>query len=121
MRIDRQEIQIYLRDEVPSFPEFRRGWNVHFTTELTQPVWFYVRGEEYSLQIDHFARCINDRTMTPVSTFETAIETDLVLAKMLADASGSRTDELSSLPRRKAVPKRSLAKSVKAALRLQAH
>ena len=86
MRIDRQEIQIYLRNEVSSFANFRRGWNTHFTTELTEPVWFYLRGEEYSMQIDHFVRCIKDRNQAQVSSFETAVETDVVLAKMLADA-----------------------------------
>jgi len=90
MRIDRQEIQIYLREEVPSFPNFKRGWNVHFTTELTEPVWFYLRGEEYSMQIDHFARCIKDRKQAQVSSFGSAVETDAVLAKMIDDADKTR-------------------------------
>ena len=87
MRIDRQEIQIYLKEEQTSFARYRRGWNTHYTTELTEPVWFYLRGEEYSAQIDHFVRRIKDRDHTPVSTFETALETDIVLSKMIQDAS----------------------------------
>ena len=87
MRIDRQEIQIYLKEEQTSFAKFRRGWNTHYTTELTEPVWFYLRGEEYSMQIDHFVRCIKDRNHPQVSSFETALETDIVLSKMIQDAS----------------------------------
>ena len=121
MRIDRQEIQIYLRNEVSSFPNFRQGWNTHFTTELTKPVWFYLRGEEYSLQIDHFARCIKDQNETQVSSFETAVETDVVLAKMLADAGKDRVSNdqgETPLPlRHETPPKRSLARSFKGLLR----
>ena len=36
----------------------RSGWNVKYTTELTDEVWFYVRGEEYSAQVDAFAKRI---------------------------------------------------------------
>jgi scyllo-inositol 2-dehydrogenase (NADP+) len=121
MRIDRQEIQIYLRNEVSSFANFRRGWNAHFTTELTEPVWFYLRGEEYSVQIDHFVRCIKDRNQAQVSSFETAVETDVVLAKMLADAkkgpAGADQDETSVLVKNENSPKRGFAESFKGLLR----
>jgi hypothetical protein len=82
IRIDRQELQIFLRDAT-AFPEFRLGWNTKYTTELTKPVWYYLRGEEYSMQIDHFVRCILDRTQSSISSFETAVQTDLVLSKMI--------------------------------------
>src|SRR5665213_1341404 len=118
MRIDRQEIQIYLREDVPSFPKFQRGWNVHFTTELTEPVWFYLRGEEYSMQIDHFTRCIKDRTVAQTSSFATAVETDIVLAKMLADADKMRAgnSELPVLVKTEAT-KRGLTSSFKGLFR----
>jgi predicted dehydrogenase len=93
MRIDRQEIQIYLREEPTSSAKFQRGWNTRYTTELTDPVWFYLRGEEYSMQIDHFARCIKDRNCPQVSSFEAALQTDIVLSKMIQDANVIRTIE----------------------------
>jgi predicted dehydrogenase len=86
MRIDRQEIQLYLRDEQSPPAGYRRGWNTLNTTELTEPVWFYLRGEEYSSQIDHFARCIQDRDRPSVSSFETALQTDIVVSRMIQDA-----------------------------------
>jgi hypothetical protein len=58
---------------------------------LTEPVWFYLRGEEYSMQIDHFARCIKDRNNPQVSSFESALQTDFVLSKMIEDTSSVRT------------------------------
>jgi scyllo-inositol 2-dehydrogenase (NADP+) len=97
MRIDRQEIQIYLKEE--GYTGLRRGWNTRYSTELTQPVWFYLRGEEYSTQIDHFVRSIQDRNRPPLSTFETALQTDIVLSKMIQNASGVRpTDKMSREP-----------------------
>lgn len=33
-----------------------KGWNVQYTTELTEDPWFYLRGEEYSAQIADLSR-----------------------------------------------------------------
>ncbi len=37
---------------------YRAGWNVRYTTELTEPIWFYLRGEEYSAQLDAFVGAV---------------------------------------------------------------
>jgi predicted dehydrogenase len=91
MRIDRQEIQIYLTDS--NDKKFRRGWNTLYATELTKPVWFYLRGEEYSAQIDHFMGCIEDRSRPVVSSFATALQTDVVLHNMIRDTVEGRAAE----------------------------
>jgi hypothetical protein len=85
INVDRQEIQIYLRSPDQTGEDLRQGWNVRYTTELTKPVWFYVRGEEYSAQIDHFVQCIKNAA-APLSDFRTASDTGLVAAMMRADA-----------------------------------
>jgi predicted dehydrogenase len=90
INVDRQEIQIYLRAVPEAATGFNKGWNVRYTTELTQPVWFYVRGEEYSAQIDHFVQTINSGGTT-ISNFDTASETDLVAAMMREDANRAPT------------------------------
>jgi scyllo-inositol 2-dehydrogenase (NADP+) len=90
MNVDRQELQIYLRSVPEPSEGMVPGWNVRYTTELTQPVWFYVRGEEYSAQIDHFVQCIN--TGTPaLSNFRTASDTSLVASAIRADSAKVRT------------------------------
>lgn len=85
INVDRQEIQVYLRSLPEPFEDFKAGWNVRYTTDLTRPVWFYVRGEEYSAQVDHFVRCIVDGA-TPASTFRTATDATLVATLMRTDA-----------------------------------
>jgi predicted dehydrogenase len=83
---DRQECQVYLSDDAPRPPGYDPGWNVRYTTELTEPVWFYLRGEEYSAQIDHFMERIEDRRPDGLNGFDSAAVTDGVIAMMLADA-----------------------------------
>jgi scyllo-inositol 2-dehydrogenase (NADP+) len=91
MNIDRQEIQVYLRSKPTDATEdFRQGWNVRYTTDLTEPVWFYVRGEEYSAQIDHFVQCISTKKPA-LSSFRSAADTNLVAAMIRKDASNPRT------------------------------
>jgi scyllo-inositol 2-dehydrogenase (NADP+) len=90
MNVDRQELQVYLRSLPENSDGLTLGWNVRYTTELTQPVWFYVRGEEYSAQIDHFVQCIGSGAPAR-STFRTASDTMLVAAMMLQDAAKART------------------------------
>lgn len=85
INVDRQEIQVYLRSLPEPFEDFKVGWNVRYTTDLTRPVWFYVRGEEYSAQVDHFVRCIVDGAV-PASTFRTATDATLVATLMRTDA-----------------------------------
>jgi len=91
MCADRQEIQVYLRQPAPQAPELASGWNVRYTTQLTPPVWFYLRGEEYSAQIDHFVDCVRRRSPT-LCPFSAAVDADLVAAMMRKDAQRTRLE-----------------------------
>lgn len=117
MRIDRQEIQTYLKEEADIPAGMQRGWNTHYTTELTEPVWFYLRGEEYSMQIDHFAKCIKNGHRDAASSFETAMETDIVLDKMIRDANGLSSNEPRAAIARPSEPKTGIATALNKLLR----
>lgn len=84
--VDRQECQVYLRDTARLPAGYEKGWNVRFTTELTDPVWFYLRGEEYSAQLDCFVQRVMQSDVVGVNDFESAAVTDRVIAMMIADA-----------------------------------
>jgi scyllo-inositol 2-dehydrogenase (NADP+) len=90
INVDRQEIQVYLRMLPNPVEDFTQGWNLRYTTELTQPVWFYVRGEEYSAQVHHFFQSIKSQGSAG-STFRAASEASLVAAMMRQDAAKTRT------------------------------
>ena len=98
---DRQECQIYLRQEVPGVRDLKPGWTVKYTTDLTQEAWFYLRGEEYSHQVDAFIQSVMGAGGTPaaVNSFRTAAETDRTMAMIQQNAS-------SGAPERTAMPKR---------------
>ena len=84
---DRQECQVYLRDNVSVPTGYQKGWNVRYTTDMTAPVWFYLRGEEYSAQLDYFVSCIEENgAKSNINSFEDAMKTDRVISMMIADA-----------------------------------
>lgn len=97
---DRQEIRVFLRDESPTLEGYGKGWNVKYITELTAPVWFYLRGEEYSAQLDHFVRSIESKSTAGENSFDSAAKTDRVIEMLLADdAAGPRLAEGQTLER----------------------
>jgi predicted dehydrogenase len=86
--VDRQEIRTYIRDPALSAVPVAAGWRTHNITELTAPVNFYLRGEEYSAQIDHFVNQIERGAPDHVSSFATAARTDEVVAMIRRAADG---------------------------------
>jgi predicted dehydrogenase len=83
---DRQECQTYLRDTATAPEGYQHGWNVRYTTELTEPVGYYLRGEEYSAQVDHFVARVAERRVEGENAFASAAVTDRVIALMKTDA-----------------------------------
>lgn len=106
---DRQEIQVYLRDGAPIPDGYRAGWNVRYTTELTEAPWFYLRGEEYSEQLDAFVRRVIEGQVEGENDFASAAVTDRVIAMISQDATrdGARlTREGSSARQPQPAPRR---------------
>lgn len=87
--VDRQECQVYLRASAVLPEGYVTGWNARYTTELTEPVWFYLRGEEYSAELDHFVRSCGDASLpgsgNQQNSFASAALTDSVIDMLLQD------------------------------------
>lgn len=86
---DRQECQIYLREAHATLPSASKGWTVRYTTDLTDKVWFYLRGEEYSAQIDYFVKSIELGRTSGRNTFRSALEADRVVSMILSHQLGA--------------------------------
>lgn len=98
INVDRQECQVYLRAPVAALPDYGKGWTVRYTTELTEDPWFYLRGEEYSHQIDGFVRAVLGGTgRAEENDFRSAAMTDRTIAMILADAAGEAAPEAAAL------------------------
>ncbi|WP_372727403.1 Gfo/Idh/MocA family protein [Nocardioides sp.] len=88
INVDRQECQVYLRDATEAPNGYVAGWNVRYTTELTGEVDFYVRGEEYSAQLDAWVRRIGDGEVDGIGDFSDATVTDQLLSAIRHGDSG---------------------------------
>lgn len=91
INVDRQECQVYLRDASQAPSGYAAGWNVRYTTELTSPVAFYVRGEEYSAQLDAWVQRIKRNEVSGAGDFQEAAITDEVLSAIVRSDSGTVT------------------------------
>ena len=85
---DRQECQIYLREPHAAMPDAHKGWTIRYTTDLTEEVWFYLRGEEYSAQIDYFAQSIKSRRARGQNSFRSALDADRVVTMIVSQSAG---------------------------------
>jgi predicted dehydrogenase len=83
---DRQECQAYLRHTTAVPEGYEPGWNVRYTTELTDPVGYYLRGEEYTAQIDAFVSRVREGVLEGENGFSSAAVADRAIALMIADA-----------------------------------
>ena len=84
---DRQECQAYLRAPIEALPEYKPGWTVKYTTELTEDRQFYLRGEEYSGQLDDFvAAALQGQGNASENSFASATETDRTMAMIIENA-----------------------------------
>lgn len=76
---DANELKVHFKtDEVPS--GYTKGWNVKYVTDLTEQVDFYLRGEEYSAQVDYFVKAIQGLKPNSINTFESAGRTDRAIS-----------------------------------------
>ncbi len=61
---------------------YTKGWNHKYISDFTPSVEFYLRGEEYSSQIDYFIKSIMGEVPNDKNTFESALRTDYVISKI---------------------------------------
>ena len=93
---DRQECQVYLRDSGKLPDGYLSGWNVRYTTELTPEVWAYVRGEEYSAQLDYFVQRIKAKDTDNINSFASALQTDQLMRLLIEDSERGPATHLGS-------------------------
>lgn len=72
---DASEIKVYLKD-AKALPGYGSGWTVKNITDLTAPVNFNLRGEEYTAQVDYFINAVLGKVPNTINTFQSAWQTD---------------------------------------------
>ena len=78
---DAQELKIYLKE--PSLKHnLLKGWNTLYITDTTENVSFYLRGEEYSAQLDDFIKSVETKNMNGRNSFRKSLSTDFAIKKI---------------------------------------
>jgi scyllo-inositol 2-dehydrogenase (NADP+) len=76
--VDRQELRVYLRAGC-AFEDYPENWSTRYITGLQKPVRYYLRGEEYSAQMEAFVGAIRSGEGGNENSFASACETDRVI------------------------------------------
>lgn len=76
---DSTEMKVYFKED--NFPSgYTKGWNIKYVTDLTKQVDFYLRGEEYSAQVDYFIKTLLGKVPNSINTFKSALLTDKAIS-----------------------------------------
>jgi predicted dehydrogenase len=106
--VDRTELQVFLTGKRARPEGYREGWTVKHITDLTEPVSFYLRGEEYSAQLEAFARAVRGEAAQR-NDFGAAAATDLTI-QMIEDRAASASSAVSHASRGSDAPKSRIAR-----------
>lgn len=79
---DATEIKIYLKESNDK-EKLDKGWTTKYITDFAIPVKFYLRGEEYSAQLDYFIHNILTKSESQINTFEQGLYTDKVIEMII--------------------------------------
>ena len=82
---NKQEIKLYLNKSNPSL-NLQQGWNEIYITDLDTSVGYYLRGEDFSRQLQHFSDLLQEKTNNPISSLQSAAVTDLIIADIFENA-----------------------------------
>ena len=76
---DANELKVFFKED-NSLAGYSKGWNVKYITELEEGVDFYLRGEEYSAQLDYFVKAANREVPNIINNFASAANTDKAIS-----------------------------------------
>lgn len=79
--VNSQEVHVFLKDECP-YLKLKKGWNIKSLIDFANDIRFFVRGEEYSAQLEYFINKIKNKDYNNINSFEEASQTDLLIEKI---------------------------------------
>jgi predicted dehydrogenase len=85
---DKHAYKIYLKEANPE-RGFDKGWNTRYITDFARSVRFYLRGNEFTSQLDYFIDCIEGKQSENVASFAEGLKTDIVMEEITKDAARS--------------------------------
>ena len=86
---NKQEISIFITEQNTAF-NLEQGWNQLYITDENTNVGFYLRGEDFSRQLEEFSLLLNGNIDQSISSLETACVTDMIIENIYSLAGGLR-------------------------------
>ena len=82
---DKHAYKIYLKK--PDLKNgFDQGWNTRYITDFAKSVRFYLRGNEFTRQLDYFIDCIQQKSTENIASFSEGLKTDILMEEITRDA-----------------------------------
>jgi predicted dehydrogenase len=85
---DKHAYKIYLKADQPQ-NGFHEGWNTRYITDFARSVRVYVRGNEFTRQLDYFVDAILDKKIENLAGFSEGYATDVLMDKIVLDAAAT--------------------------------
>lgn len=82
---DQHGIKIFMNED-DAVTGYKKGWNTVYITDIFTPVPFYVRGNEFTRQLYHFADSILGKEKDTVCTFADGYNAQYVMDQLFIDA-----------------------------------
>lgn len=76
--------KVFFQDD-PKREGFSKGWNQRYFPSVVKPVRFFVRGFEFTRQLDHFIERILEGEPSEVCSFEDGLDTDIIIDRIRQD------------------------------------
>lgn len=89
---DKHAYKIFLKEDPPQ-NGFHEGWNTRYITDFARSVRVYVRGNEFTRQLDYFVDAILERQVDNLAGFSEGHETDVLMEKITIDAASVANSE----------------------------
>ena len=84
---DSQQCKVFLSSRSTD-ETYQKGWDSLWITDQTDPVFFNLRGEEYSSQLEYFICNIENGILDGMNSFGSAINTDQITDMLKHNARG---------------------------------
>jgi predicted dehydrogenase len=105
---DKHAYKIYLREGQP-LNGFHDGWNTRYITDFAKSVRLYVRGNEFTSQLDYFVDAILNNRTDNLASFAEGHRTDVLMDRIMEDATRTAS-AAGTYPSGAAIPDEAAAK-----------
>ncbi len=86
---NKQELSVFSTEPNPLF-KLEQGWNQFYITDENTNVNYYLRGEDFSRQLEEFSKLLNGEIDKSISSLETASITDKIVENIYSLSGGLR-------------------------------